>query len=128
MFKTPNQYRLQVGKYGSTNDMGNYGAFIIPLDFHKRLKAICICAEGEGWEHVSVSYLRNDKPIQITPSWEHMCVIKNFFWDETDTVIQIHPPKSEYVNQHEHCLHLWRKIDFEQPLPNSILVGTNKKS
>ena len=113
MLKVPEQYRLKVGPYGSTEEMGNNGAFIIPLDFHKRLKAQCICGEGEGWEHVSVTLLRNEKPIQITPTWEYMCTIKDFFWDEQDIVVQFHPAKSDYVNQHPNCLHLWRKIDFE---------------
>jgi hypothetical protein len=128
MFKVPEKYRLEVGPYASTKEFGNNGAFIIPIDFYKRLKVICICSDGAGWEHVSVSLLVNEKPIKQTPSWDHMCTVKEMFWDDEDTVIQYHPPKSTYVNQHEYCLHLWRKIDFNLPVPESILVGTNKKS
>lgn len=78
---------------------------------------LVIASDGMGWEHVSVSL-----PSRC-PTWEEMCYIKNLFWDETDTVIQYHPPKSEYVNAHPYCLHLWRKIGYEFPLPESIMVG-----
>ena len=76
-----------------------------------------IASNGLGWEHVSVS-----NP-QRTPSWEVMCKIKELFFEDEEVVMQLHPKKSEYVNNHEHCLHLWRPIDSEIPIPNSILVG-----
>jgi len=60
---------------------------------------------GEKWEHVSVEPL-NGK----TPVWDDMCFVKDMFWDPEDTVVQIHPPKSEYVNMVENCLHLWRPV------------------
>lgn len=64
-----------------------------------------------GWEHVSVSYSKR------TPTWDEMCKVKDMFWNDNETVVQYHPPKSEYVNLHEHCLHLWRQknTDFETP-------------
>ena len=34
--------------------------------------------------------------------------VKDLFWGEEDAVLQLHPPKSEYVNNHPFCLHLWR--------------------
>jgi hypothetical protein len=70
-----------------------------------------------GWEHVSVS--RQDR----CPLWDEMCQIKSMFWDEDDCVIQYHPPRSEYVNLHKNCLHLWRPIGIELPMPDSIMVG-----
>ena len=61
-----------------------------------------------GWEHVSV------KPVNgKLPTWYDMCFVKDMFWDVEDMVIQIHPPKSEYVNIAENCLHLWRPMDGE---------------
>jgi len=53
---------------------------------------------GEPWEHVSVS-LR-----QRTPTWQEMAWVKDQFFDEEETGIQIHPPKSQYVNYHPNCL------------------------
>jgi hypothetical protein len=70
-----------------------------------------------GWEHVSVSL-----PTRC-PTWAEMAFIKSVFWDADDTVVQYHPPESEYVNNHPFCLHLWRPIEKQIPLPPSILVG-----
>ena len=70
-----------------------------------------------GWEHVSVS--RRDR----CPTWDEMCLVKALFWDEEDCVIQYHPPRSEYVNNHPNCLHLWRPIGVSLPMPPSIMVG-----
>jgi hypothetical protein len=41
-------------------------------------------------------------------------------------VIQIHPPKAEYVNNMTNCLHLWRANDKEMVLPPSFMVGLKK--
>ena len=45
---------------------------------------------------------------------------------EDEAVIQIHPPKEEYVNNLPNCLHLWRCTCKEMVLPPSILVGIKK--
>jgi len=79
--------------------------------------AFAIASDGAGWEHVSVS--RTDRCL----TWEEMCQVKAMFWGDDDCVLQYHPPKSEYVNNHPFCLHLWRPIDVAIPLPDSILVG-----
>ena len=55
-----------------------------------------------------------------------MCFVKDLFWDETETVIQFHPPRSEYVNNHNFCLHLWRHKEGHR-LPPSILVGLKSR-
>jgi hypothetical protein len=49
------------------------------------------------------------------------------FWDGEEVVIQFHPPKSEYVNNHLGCLHLWHPTRDKIPLPDSILVGIKNK-
>jgi hypothetical protein len=48
------------------------------------------------------------------------------FWCEEDCVVQYHPPKSQYVNNHPFCLHLWRPIDHQLPAPDSLLVGVKE--
>jgi hypothetical protein len=40
-----------------------------------------------------------------------------------DVVIQYHPTKSEYVNLHDNCLHMWRPVEVEIPTPPKELVG-----
>lgn len=83
-------------------------------------KRTIIASWGAGWEHVSM----NDK--KFTPTWEEMCELKEVFWKDEECVVQYHPPKSEYVNNLSHCLHLWRPIEKfsgKLPIPNSLLVG-----
>lgn len=79
-----------------------------------------ISSEGDDtipWEHVSVSCEGR------TPNWREMCFVKDLFWGEEECVVQYHPPKSDYVNHHPHCLHLWKPIGIDLPRPPSIAVG-----
>ncbi len=69
-----------------------------------------------GWEHVSVAYANK------LPSWDEMCKIKSLFWNDNECVVQYHPPKSEYVNNHPYCLHLWKQIGKEFPIPPKCFV------
>jgi len=114
--------RLELGRhmhghFGSRRG-SQFGAFLIqgPCGDALRIIASGACDEAEGWEHVSISCQHR------CPVWEEMAFVKDLFWDEEECVIQFHPPKSEYVNCHPHCLHLW-KPPFEVPTPPSILVG-----
>lgn len=77
---------------------------------------------GAGWDHVSVAPRKHG----YTPSWDDMCAIKDLFFREDEAVIQIHPPKSEYVNNMPNCLHLWRRNDAEMSLPPSFMIGVRK--
>ncbi len=120
--KCPNKFRIKHGPMASNDSYGNNGAFEIPLS--GRSTAIIIASDGLGWEHVSVHIMADNK--QRTPTWSEMCKIKDMFWNDNETVIQYHPPKDQYVNNHNHCLHLWKPIGFDIPLPNSALVGIKK--
>jgi len=122
MFKVPEQYRI-TGNHAFKSDVsfGNNGAFRIPIDKSIGIEAFVIASDGHGWEHVSVTIKEDGK--SETPTWEEMCVIKELFWDDTDCVVQYHPPKSEHVNMHEHCLHLWRPTELPLPMPPSVMVG-----
>jgi hypothetical protein len=109
--------RVRRGDFGSkTGDL--YGAFN-PIGPRGRMLTV-MCSGPEliyGWEHVSVSLPHR------TPVWREMCFIKDLFWDESECAMQLHPPRVEYVNHHPHCLHIWRPIDGNIPMPPSILVG-----
>lgn len=74
---------------------------------------------GAGWDHVSVSPQKK----KYTPSWDDMCAIKEVFFKDDEAVIQIHPPKDEYICNVSNCLHLWRANDKEMVLPPSFMVG-----
>lgn len=104
---------------------GLYGAFYFDGPCGKSL--LCIASDGgdwdlaglsgPAWEHVSVS--ADSRP----PNWTEMSYVKGLFWDEEDCVIQFHPPRSDYVNAHPYCLHLWRPVGIEIPRPPYITVG-----
>lgn len=75
-------------------------AFFIP---YKKLKLKVLAAiEPDGWEHVSVSLPGRD------PTWEEMCFIKDLFFEREDVCLQFHSKHSQYVNLHQHCLHIWK--------------------
>ena len=78
----------------------------------------CHASDGGGWEHVSVVPLSG----KGVPTWEVMCAIKEMFFEDEEAVIQIHPKKSEYVNVHKSCLHLWRPTGVEMVLPPKEFV------
>jgi hypothetical protein len=121
MFKVPEEHRVKGGVMGSDESYGNNGAFLVPL--HQSIAWVNIIAsDGAGWEHVSVHMVINGE--QKTPTWPVMCMVKNLFWDDEDCVIQYHPPKSKYVNNHKHVLHLWKPAGFDIPTPPTILIGT----
>ena len=107
--------RIREGRMASDSRYGTTGAFQI-MGPKGEMLAI-VASDGEGWEHVSISTKRR------TPNWDEMCFVKDLFWREDETVIQFHPPKSEYVNCHPHCLHLWKPVGKDVLLPPSILVG-----
>jgi hypothetical protein len=117
--KTPNKYRVTKGVMSSDDSYGNNGFFIIPLSNRTYLQVIS--SDEMDWEHVSVVSVSDKKP--RTPSWSEMCKVKDMFWEENDCVIQYHPPKSEYVNNHQNCLHLWKPKNSEIIMPPSELVG-----
>ena len=121
MFHVPEKYRLVTGRMGSDASFGNNGAFRIPSPNFRGRELVIVVSDGMGWEHVSVHAERGKE--LATPYWDEMGFIKDLFWDEDDVVMQLHPKKSEYVNNHPHTLHLWRPTSTEIPVPSSILVG-----
>ena len=65
----------------------------------------CVFSNNEdGFEHVSISPMKKNN----MPSWDDMATLKDLFFYDEEEVYQIHPPKSEYVNIKDNCLHLWR--------------------
>jgi hypothetical protein len=113
--------RVRTGMFGSTESDGFNGAFLLYING----EAIKIIAtDGLGWQHVSVSKQNRNKP----PNWDIMCQVKDLFWPEDQWVVQFHPAKSEYVNNHPGCLHLWRPTHQSMPTPPAILTGWKGKT
>ena len=114
------QGRLRVGSFRTDDSEGCSGIFTLLAPTGAMLKVIASGGkyiETEGWEHVSVSL-----PDRC-PNWPEMCFIKDLFWEEEETVIQLHPPRSTYISNHPYCLHLWRNTIDGHSLPPAILVG-----
>lgn len=128
-FHVPEYQRITDGPLASDRTYGCNGVFLI----HSPAPGwdlFLICSDGTDpdalgdladWEHVSVS-ARNKIRTRI-PTWEEMAAVKQRCWDEEDVVVEFHPRKSEYVNQHSHVLHLWRWKRGEFPTPPPIAVG-----
>lgn len=107
--------RVRTGPYRSDASYGLTGAFSFPGPCGTQL--VVIASSEGGWEHVSVSTKTR------CPNWEEMCFVKDIFWQDEEAVMQLHPPKSSYVNCHPTCLHMWRPVDGTIPLPPSEMVG-----
>ena len=91
------------------------GFFIMRINgTYTKILATTEVHEDGIWEHVSVSHLNK------TPSWDIMCKVKDMFFEDEEVVIQYHPKKSEYVNLHKHCLHMWRPVDREITVPTNV--------
>lgn len=116
-FHVPEKHRLTRGRLGTDASYGNNGVFFIPTRPGKPPFKV-IASDGEGWEHVSASL-----PDRC-PTWDEMCVIKSLFWDDEDCVMQLHPPRSQWISNHPYCLHLWRPTGVHPiPTPPSWMVG-----
>lgn len=125
-FALPEKYRITAGKLASMPGEPG-GLFLVPRN--DRARSVrgalnCIASDGEGWEHVSVTTFEGRR----TPTWAEMCRVKELFWEDTDAVVQYHPPADVYVNTHPFCLHLWRPIGVEIPVPPPELVGLMTKT
>lgn len=107
--------RIRTGALRSESSDAPNGAFALSLAGHL-LHIISDDGATTGWEHVSVS------AVNRTPTWEEMHSVKKLFWPSHEVVMQLHPAESEYVNIHEHVLHLWRPKNADIPTPPRALV------
>ena len=137
-FRVPENWRIQrppmISKRGDL-----FGYFLLPASPARKIQFAlrCVASDASDWdlmyaagfvpkdsipfEHVSVSL--NPPAMTRCPTWEEMCYVKDLFWEPDDVVMQIHPRKSEYVNNARYCLHLWRPVGVEIPTPPPITVG-----
>ena len=111
-------FRVNEGQF-ATGPGEPFGKFFIPGPCGRELQVIASSGDkelGVPWEHVSVSLPNR------CPNWIEMCFIKRLFWDDEEVVMQLHPAKSKWVNNHPNCLHLWRPLEETIPLPPQIAV------
>ena len=118
---TLSENRIREGQYASDESYGMAGGFrLIGPNGVMLLVMSSGTEDGTGWEHVSVT--TQTRP----PNWSEMCFVKDVFWAEDECVVQYHPPRSEYVNCHPYCLHLWKQAGGAFPMPSSLLVGPKR--
>lgn len=72
---------------------------------------------GEHFEHVSVSLGYR------CPRWDEMCWVKDLFFEPEECVMQLHVPRSQHINDHPYCLHLWRPTKTPVPMPCAKTVS-----
>lgn len=115
--------RVRTGEFGSPTS-STYGVFLVQGPCGEKLKISSSGGDGffdtisNGWQHVCISTKRR------VPNWQEMCFVKDLFWGPEECVMQLHPPKSEYVNNNPFCLHLWKPpIGQAIPMPPSVMVG-----
>lgn len=154
MFHVPELMRTTKGPVATDSSYGNNGAFDLPSP-EPGWRLSLICSDGSEvpelaayqWEHASVHAYRESlveqspfaanghrfnsglrRKIQTrTPTWKEMCYVKDLCWDGEDVVVQYHPRRSEYVNQHPNVLHLWRPKLGAIPTPPPELVGIKER-
>lgn len=95
---------------------GNWGYFVVgPLRIIS--SGTPDPRDAHQWEHVSVSCADR------CPTWDEMCQVKELFWHDDETVLQFHPRKADYVDQHPFTLHLWRQMGVNAVLPPRVLIA-----
>lgn len=102
-------------KIVAESDDGFLGYWTDPTT--QKVYSIIMSWDG-GWEHLSIAPIRIGK----TPSWELMCKFKEMFFKDEEACVQYHPKKSEYINIHPNCLHIWRPLYEKLPTPPNIYV------
>lgn len=89
------------------------GAFVLDLT---NGRFMIIASSADGWDHVSVS---TDKR---TPTWAEMDYVKQLFFYKHEVVMQLHVATENHINIHPYCLHMWRPVHAEIPLPPTEMV------
>lgn len=115
-FHVPHKHRMRTGYMASDDGIGNNGVFYIP-GRTGRPPFLVVASNGCGWEQVSVRL-----PDRL-PTWDEMCALKGVFWDDFDCVVQYHPLRADYVNNHSRCLRMWRPTEAQMPRPPAWMVG-----
>lgn len=114
-----NRWRIRKGtlegRLDSEDTDGWNGAFIVPIDGEMWQ---VIISDGGGWRHLSAT---NAQKRQLPP-WNVMSRLRDYFFPDDSWVVQFHPPKDCYINDHPFVLHLWESYDTQMPTPLLVMV------
>jgi hypothetical protein len=76
------------------------------------LRSISTTKIGDKWIHLSVS-----RPDRL-PSWEELSKVKDEFLGAEAEAYQVLAKRSDHVNTHPYCLHLWSPVDGQRKVAN----------
>jgi len=113
---TINRHRLNVERTMGWNGDDTCGCFRFPSPIDGQPLLIQVSAEN-GWDHVSVSRAKR------CPNWPEMDFVKQQFFKDDEVVMQLHVARTDHINVHPFCLHLWRPQNAAIPLPPGWMVG-----
>ncbi|WP_233868619.1 DUF7694 domain-containing protein [Paraburkholderia adhaesiva] len=108
---------LEAGRFRHLGGDAHNGAFHLHAPTGVVLHVIV--SDGDSWDHVSITVAGEAR----CPTWEEMAWVKEQCFEADETVMQLHPARAQYVNNHPWCLHLWRPQRRTIPLPPPLLVG-----
>lgn len=125
--ETVEKGRIKPDRYPPTERGDRCGVFFVRSAPCPKDHLMIIASDGDGWEHsqfpppafehVSVTVRTNGEQALRCPTWEEMDWVCRLFWGPEEAVLQYHPPLTKKVNHHPHCLHLWKPIGVEIPIP-----------
>jgi len=90
------------------------------LPGHKNGRSLnCVAAWRGGWDRVRVLTAQPG-----APTWADMCIVKDVFFGENETVIQVHPPDTHpaHLKRSAVRLVLWRPQMGGIPLPPATVA------
>jgi hypothetical protein len=91
-----------------------YGGYFMVSIQGRTLRVVA--SNDAGWDHVSVSLPNR------CPTWLEMDAVKRLFFEPHELCWQYNMPVSDHINIHPYVLHIWRKHDFNMPVPPKIMV------
>jgi hypothetical protein len=103
----------QFGDYGDDKS----GAFLIPVPGQSTVLKV-LASGHDGWDHISVSVNGQGR----TPTWAEMEHAKRLFFKKDELAWEYHMNPDDHLSIHPYVLHIWRKHDFEMPLPPKFFV------
>lgn len=71
----------------------------------------------ESWEHVML----NLEEMQRCATYTEMSKLKSIFWPDNEVALQVHPAKSQYINNFHYALHLWRYKSISEKAEKRLL-------
>jgi hypothetical protein len=109
---------MKAGQPWGPEDLG--GCFRFPARdiYAGAIELRCMAANGEGWDHVSVT-----ASVPRCPSWAEMDAVKRIFFKPEEVAMQLHVTAADHISHHPYCLHIWRPHAGVIPLPPKWMIA-----